>query len=340
MAVLFMDSFDHYVSADITKKWTSLSVTAISAANGRNGTASARMSNYFNELKKTLTAKQTHIIGVALRISAYPASNQALISLYDGATTQCDVRITSAGKLLVTRAGTQLGTTGTTILSLNTFYYIEFKCKIDNTTGTTEVHINTVAEANLTTTGQDTQNTANATADTLKLGDVNNGGTAANVDWDDLYWCDNSGAQNNDFLGDCRVQALLPSGAGGNTQWTPLSGANYTNVDEAAPNDDTDYVSDATVGDRDTYAYGDLASSTGNVKAIQTMHYARKDDAGTRTIAPVVRIGATNYDQANLPNLSTSYQYLPQIEELSPASGIAYTVSEINGAEFGTKVIA
>jgi hypothetical protein len=47
---------------------------------------------------------------------------------------------------------------------------------------------------------------------------------------------------------------LLPIADGVNTSWTPKSGAtHYTMVDESACNGTTDYVSETTVGERDSY---------------------------------------------------------------------------------------
>ena len=50
------------------------------------------------------------------------------------------------------------------------------------------------------------------------------------------------------------TSALLPSGEGTNLAWTPSTGTvHYTLVDESACNGVTDYVSETTVGDRDSY---------------------------------------------------------------------------------------
>lgn len=344
MTMLFMDSFDHYVTADILKKYTSLMTgNQTIGAFGRNGTNGLNCVYNAGGVQKTIgTASATVIAGFAHTITANTAAAQdaAFFAFTDAGTVQVDLRWNgSTRQLFVTRNGTQIGSTGTTVLSLGVAYYIEFKVTINNSTGSFEVRINGVTE--ITGSSLDTQNTANATVDGIRLGRSNNIDNTQNPDYfDDLYFCNDSGANNNTFLGDLRIQCIFPDGAGGNTQWTPSAGSNFQNVDETAPNDDTDYNSDATIGDRDTYTYGNLSPSTATIKAIQIMTYARKDDAGTRTIAPVLRIGGVNYDQSNLPNLTTTYQYLPQVIEVSPATTAAFTLSEVNGMEAGAKVIA
>ena len=338
MTMLFMDSFDHYATAQLGLKYTTVAGSFTVGAVGRNSTNGALCPNTTGSglLRKSITSAATIISGFAFSLSALPPSQDTIIFiLSDAGTEQVSIRVeTGTGKLKVIGAGTVRGTS-TTALSLNTFYYIELKATIANS-GSVELRINGTSEVNVS--GVDTQTTANASADGVGL--ACQGNQTANYIFDDYYVCNGLGTVNNDFLGDLRVQAIFPDGAGGNTQWTPSANANWQNVDETTPNDDTDYNSDATVGDRDTYTYGNLSPATASIKAVQIMTYARKDDAGTRTIAPVVRLSAVNYDQASLPNLTTSYQYLPQVLETSPATTVAWTLSEVNGAEFGEKVIA
>lgn len=220
------------------------------------------------------------------------------------------------------------------MLSTSTFYYIELKAKIDNSTGSYTLKIDGSTE--LTASGIDTQASGNASADRLRIAVGNN---SFNSNWDDLYLLDDSGsAPLNDFLGDVRCTSLLPNGAGNYTQWTPSTGSNFQVVDETAPNDDTDYNSDSTVGHKDTYTFQDL-TGTGTVYAVQSHLWARKDDAGTRQIAPLLRSGGSD-NTGTTVSLSTSYAYYNQIYETNPITAAVWTVSDVNGLEAGAVVIA
>ncbi|MDO8562376.1 MAG: hypothetical protein Q7S25_00875, partial [Candidatus Limnocylindria bacterium] len=243
-------------------------------------------------------------------------------------------------RLQVFRSGTLLATSAGTYPA-NVYNFIEFKVTINSVTGSYEVRVNGAVDANLSASGVNTRGVGtNNSTNMLRVGGVA-GANTLGAYIDDLYICDLSGAANNDYLGDVRVQALLPNAAGAHSQWTPSGGAvaNYTMVDEATPNDDTDYNSDATVGDIDTYAFSDLTPTTGTVKAVQTVIDARKDDAGTRTIAPVVREGGVDYVGPN-HNVGTTYAFQMDIYETDPATAAAWTVAAVNGDEFGVKVIA
>lgn len=337
--MLFCDSFDHYVTADFTKKGYAVSGGPTIGAYGRNSTSGLRLpASNGDAITQTVAAVATLIAGCAFKPISYWSSAANLISFQESGTTHVGLYLgTAAAPYLSVRngSGTVLAT-GTTPIQIGTSYYLEFKANIHSTTGSYTVRINGAVE--LTGTNVNTRNGGAGTANQVRLGSST--GVLINGDIDDYYICNSSGTANNDLLGDIRVQALYPSAAGATSAWTPSAGANYTTVDETTPNDDTDYVSSATVGQIDTYAMGDLSSSAGAVKAIQHVPYARKDDAGTRTIAPMLRISGVDYVQANLPNLSTSYQFLPLIVENSPATAVAFTVAEVNAMEGGVKMIA
>ena len=114
MALRFVDGFDHYVTADITKKWNSNNSGVISSTAGRRGGGSLRWvsGNSNNAVVKTLDAQATWILGVALSVSSVPSLTSTFLRLLDAGTVQCDLRINVDGTLSVTRNGTAL-TNGT-----------------------------------------------------------------------------------------------------------------------------------------------------------------------------------------------------------------------------------
>lgn len=338
--LLFCDSFDHYATADVGLKWTvpgpqgGLTIGAF----GRNSTNGMHCQNDNGGPRKALPASvATLVAGVAFRPQQFGA-NTRVISFIDGSTEQIELWFNALQKLEVRRGATLLATS-TTVLSLATYYYLEFKATIHPSAGAYEVRINNIAEAALTASGVNTRSSANSTADSVAVcvGQFTAQGTG--WDFDDFYVCDTSGAQNNDFLGDIRVQYIAPTGAGATTQFTPSTGANWQNVDDAAPDGDTTYNSDATPGDIDTYAMSNLVSTAGSVKAVQTLISARKDDAGVRTIAPVVRHGGVDYPGTNV-NIGNTYTFYREVMELNPGTGVAWTVADVNAAEFGVKEVA
>lgn len=339
MAIRFMDSFDHWAIGDYLSKWTSSSHTTqnVSITTGRHGSGYQAAGYGDRTLSKVFdtSPQDTWICGVAVNWASF-AQTFAFISFRDGASAQCEVRTNSSNRLYVARNGTTLGT-GTTTLQTGVWYYVEFKVVIHDSTGVAVVKLNETTEINLS--GVDTRN-AGTTCDTFQLGD--RGSFGGTITWDDLYVLDGTGSSpTNDFLGDVRVQALSPNANGNTSNLVGSDGNstdNYLLVDESTPNGDTDYVEAAAVGDKDTYNYGALTPTTGSVYGIQILPYARKTDAGTRKIATVARHSGTEEDSADLI-LGSSYTYLPNIRETKPGGG-AWSISDINAAEFGVKVTA
>jgi hypothetical protein len=157
-----------------------------------------------------------------------------------------------------------------------------------------------------------------------------------------MYVVDTSGTDQTTFCGDVHVETTLPTSDGANTDFTPDTGTtHYTQVDDSTstfPDGDSTYVASSDVNDKDTYGFADLAILTGTVYAIQTNIYARKDDAATREIAPVIRQGGSDYDGTTVA-LSTSYAFKSQIYENDPSDSANWTVGKVNSAEFGVKVV-
>jgi len=346
MALRRLENYDYLITADLPNRFTSLAgapTPTVSAGNGRNSTASLRTTNQSQGWALTLDAQATWIVGFSYRPNTLPASSQVIVAFFDSAVNHVTFNLKADGTIEV-RRGTVAGTvlaTSTAVLSAATTYYLEFKVTIDDSVGVAQLRVNGVLDATLDFAG-DTRNAGNASANQIQY--QQQASSARTVDQDDLYILDGTTGDadqpNNDFLNDVRVEALLPSGAGTTTQWTPSAGSNYQNVDDAAPNGDTDYNSTATVNNEDTFAMGNLATATGVVQGCELINYARKTDAGSAVLAPVLRISGVDYVGSD-DALGTGYTYQSdQVYDVSPATGIPFTIAEINAIEAGYKKTA
>lgn len=364
MALLFMDSFDHYATADLTEKWTSSlnapgNLTISIAAGGRRGSSSFRLTTFSGMGSNTAAGVQKVlapgdagcVVGCAFACSSAAvlgATGPALLAIRDGAAAQMTLRLNPNLTLSVVRGtagGTVLGTTAAA-LSAGVVAYLEWKVVIHPSAGTVDLRINGVSVLSLT--AQNTRSTANTSWNGLALGPPdavagmwNSGATGGpTLDFDDLYVLDTTGAAPlSGFLGDCRVDALYPTAAGANTGWTPSAGANWDCVNETAPNDDTDYTSAATVGVTDTFVIPDAPVPGSTIYGVQHCLSAKKMDAGAAAIAPMIRASGTDYPGANL-NPGTAYAVLQQIAAVNPATGAQWTEAGFNAAEFGYRKTA
>src|SRR5262245_6085768 len=320
MAVRFMDSFDHYGTAQLGDKYD---VVANSPA-----IASGRFGNGFfadagsspRQVTKILDNQPTWIIGFAARFAEITQSTSTIfLRLFDGATNQVDLRRISSGFIRVTRNGTTLADASTP-LSNNVWFYIEFKVTINNS-GSFELRMDGV---NVASGSADTDNSGNARVDRFMLSGIQQTGADDDFWADDLYVLDGTtGAGSNpcnDFLGDMRIECLFPNGNGYSSHWVGSdanSTDNYLLVDEPSPDEDTTYVESSNVSDIDAYTCTNLASASGSIYAVQPIMRAKKSDSGTRTVRNIARLSGTNSESAS-HTLSTSYRYLPSIFETKP----------------------
>jgi hypothetical protein len=283
-------------------------------------------------------AQATWIIGFAYQTTNVGVGDIIATIIGSDGTVHGSIFIDTSRRLSVLR-GTGAATlaTGTTVLTLGVWYFIELKYKIDSAVGTYELRINGAVE--VSGTGANTRNGGvAASADHFSLNYPGTNTPSAHL-WDDFYACDDQGSVNNGFLGDIRVQAVYPSGNGATSNMVGSdsdSTNNYLLVNEASSDGDSTYVQSATLNDKDTYAMGDITPTSGTVYAVKPILTVRKDDAGARSVATICRLSSTEVLSSDRA-LSTSYQHLWDIRETKPGGG-AWSVSDVNAVEVGVKV--
>ena len=329
MALVLIEGFDHLTAAEVTAKGWTANPSSMQA--GQFAGQCARCS--FAALTKTLPSTYSTVIaGFAYRPDSSADINEFFTILTGAGSTILTLSLDTGtgGHLVVKNSGGTTIATGTTVISASTWYYIEVKLFVNGASGTVEVHLGGATEI-ASTTG----NFGSTNAGQISLNKQSRG---RSWDYDDIYVADTSGAApRNTFLGDVRVQTIYPTGAGAHTAWTPDSGSNYARVNETLADGDTSYISDATPGDIDTYVFGDIDAAA-TVLAVQTNLYARKDDANTRQIAPVVRQSGTDYAGTTV-TLTSSYVAYTQIYNQDPTVA-DWTASAVNANEFGVKEVA
>jgi len=351
MAFLFCDSFDKYgTSASVAETgYDSAFITlSLSTSIKRTGTHSLTLSTS-NWIESTINAPiaasgSTAIVGVGLYIDAVGTGGAIeFIQIKEGATVHMTLALTRTGassgqmKMAVYRgdAVTLLGTS-TYEVADDTWYYIEFKTTIHDTTGAYEVRVDGVNR--LSASGVDTRNGATGVFNTFRVSCPVNGSN--NTFIDDLYVLDGSGGSMNDFLGPQSIQWLVAqSGDGSNADWTPSTGGdNGAMVDENTPDADSTYNTSTTVGHKDTYNLANL-TLTGTIRGVQSVLRMRKTDASARTIKTVFRSNGTDYDQTEQEVLTT-YSNIVEPRATDPDTSAAWTSSAVNALEVGPKVFS
>lgn len=349
MALRFVDGFDHYDRPQATRKWTNIfsshDTWETTTTNARFGLGRCFYANggtgFEVRLIKFLDSQATFIAGLAYRNNGGVFWPTTIFGFMDSLQIQTDVRQMATGKLVVTRDGTNIGSdVGNFVMASNTYYYLEFKC-----TFKTDATGSFTLKANGTTirsgTNVQTSATANNTANQIYIGSNSALGAGWDMNIDDLYLCDATGASNNDFLGDMRVRTLVPTSDGTYTAWTPTpSGTHFNKVNEIPATDDTNYVETSTVNNVDSYNFTQIITNPMNVKGVQMCICARKTDAGTMTLNPFIRTSdSVDRPQAVAMTLTDNYIYHNHVQAVDPATSAAWTISNLNATQFGVKLV-
>lgn len=298
-----------------------------------------RISGYCLEIDDTsaqfstpvLTNNATMTFGTAFRSDG--SDDYPIVALYDGNQKGINIRLDHAtGEISLWRDNNWIAATTGLGIQVNTWYYVELQVTCDNVTGAYEVRVgeNDV----LSDSGLDTQAGSNAYHDRV----VFLPGAACLARWDDIYVCDGSGTDNNDFLGNCKVTPLYPDGDD-TDNWTTACQANhYENVNMNPSDEDANYVEEDTVNVTDLYDYDDLGGGIASVFGLQINTECRETDANSFDIKLPVDSNGTQNDGAALTIGTTDWVTKTRLVETDPDTGNLWTVNAINAAKFGIKV--
>lgn len=339
-----MDGFDFYNATLGLRNWSAFGNNAeqISQITGRFGGGAFRLtsgggSNGRAGVQKTADFAPGGItggfsFGFAMRFNSMGGGVDRAQLQTTANNRVCSVGMNGSNQLYIGNAAGSSVATGTTALQSGIWYHIELIGNTVSTTANLTLYLNGIQEA--------TASSVNIGSTAINRYDfectAGNSGTV-NEDVDDVYVI-GAGSQH----GDLRIETIRPHTAGTTAQWTPNASTNVSRVGDANDNlnndGDTTYNQDSNPGDIDTFVPQQLSGTAGTVIAVQTNLVARKDDAGTRQIADVIRQGGTNYAGTTTGGLAASYLFYTQMHDQDPTA-TDWTVANVNGDEFGYKLV-
>lgn len=354
MALIVYDGFDHYNStADMMQRFGVWQYNSFNSAgiipNGRAGYGKMLAIGYgtgsaFNAVLSTPINQVT--IGFAVNFSGSNAN--LTFTFYDALTgaTQCTWILNSTlGTITFVNALGQTIATGLNCLSANGWYFVELQNVIGPvsgaTPGTAAIRINGQRISSFPDlVGVDTQ-AAGAHASFSMFHIQTSAYNALGAYMDDLYIADGTTGPgsypNNSFLGDVRSASLFPI-SNSAVSWVPLANSNWQEVSETAMDSDTSYNRTATAGAQDSFNLGALDVDVNQVIGLQVTVAVRKEDAGSRTVAPVVVIAGVTY-VGTAVSVDVSYLYITSLWPINPGTGASWTAADVNGMQAGYVVV-
>lgn len=247
-------------------------------------------------------------------------------------TVHFGLALDTAGQLYVTRGTTTVATATTPAIPPDTWTHIELRVWIDNSVGRITVKVNGATGIDFT---GDTQNAGTGVVSAIYIQNSSNNGA---LYYDDLYVYSITDFAADPWVGDARIFSMSPDSVGNYSQWSPISGSvNYQNVDEQTTDGDTTYVFASVSGTMDSYGFSDMSAS-GTVTGIVAWWTARKDDAGTRMLAPLCRRNSIDALGTAFA-LADGYALYNQVWEVDPTISGSWSLANLNATEFGMKLV-
>lgn len=361
MALVRIEGFDHQdTSTDLVAEvgkfvWrTAINVTFTAYGSGLNNIGKAIEFGSSGSLTGVLsTALTTAFFGSYILIPTSAVANKFNIAVWNSVTQnptiadptgQISLVFNSAnGSISAYRnifggfgaSPTLLFTTSNNTFPNNSAFFCEVGFTISPTVGALNVAINGASVISLT--GINNSQDGGVIFDSILYGSTYEG-DASSCLIDHFYFLDSTTGPGtyplNGFIGPVNVYTLFPNGAGSSTQYTPLSGANYTQVEETAMDSDTTYNSSDTIGNKDLFTIQPLPTGSTPIAAQVTGAY-RQDSGGTRAVASHLKSGTTDVAGTNT-TLQTTYTYQHDVYPQDPNAGPgAWTVTTINNAQIG-----
>jgi len=327
--VIFMDGVDIEQTSGSAAWWSAFSGSAPSVTSGiTDAHDRAWQTNSGGRPILTLpTATSTPSSGMRFRVTS--DVSVGLLRFFNGSDIHIDVNYVAGGNFQVLKNATQLAISTGNHIALNTWYPLEVSAVIHDTTGSFTCKLyddsGTLLET-LTDSDVDTRDGASTTAASTLFGAINQ--------YEDL-WIDSTGT----LYGPWRIEVLAPNGAGNYAQLTrggTDSGANFSQVNEAPAQiggAGDDYVDSTGSNQRDSYVLANR-SITGTPRSVG-VHAVSQRISGSPTLKLFLRIGGVDYDGATTFTATATSAFFSQYWSNNPATGNAWTDSDIDGMEAG-----
>jgi hypothetical protein len=250
------------------------------------------------------------------------------------ADTQVSLVMQSDGKLDLFRGGYggTLLAAGTTTITVGSWFYIELRVYIDDSSGEYELRIDGNTEYSATTV--DTRNDATYNFGSRIL--FYNPYNGDDCFIDDVYVLGDTANTAGGFLGDCAIETYMPNADGTQTDFTRSTGSTDWELVDEVPASETDYLYSSTAADQVTVNFANAGAGADIVAAAAWAHCSMGSGGG-RDIKLLCDSGAT-LDASTSKRLRNDAAVMEGYL-VDPNTAAAWTLTNLNLAEFGIEVV-
>jgi hypothetical protein len=352
MALVLVESYERYAAAadigtdndDLTTQWTRDTNFDLNASGGRFGEqcadSTANGADHIMRFPNTRSGSNTFIAQFAfkpLHGGLGTIGGQMVCGMFNSSgLAHWRLFVMPTGAFYIANAANAEGNFAAPgHLRMNAWNYIQIKVVMTDTGSfTMKVNGATVYNAVSGDFSQSSGNTSNIQQFWFS-------GSAGNHLFNHVLLMDGSGATFNDFKSDMRYEHRVVDADGSVVDWTASAGSDFQCVDEAlaAYNDDTDYISSGTTDQDSLFTHENIAAASGTIHFVAQMALSRSDTAGDK-ITLVCKSGGTTSVGADLALIGTTvtaYRWRKRFYETDPNTAAAWSVANIDAAEFGVR---
>lgn len=358
MALLFLDGFDHYDPQALDEngdpllsrgKSDVLSPLARRITGRRPSSFALRIPDASQNhepggYEKHLPARGTLTVGASMRWSSTRNDDPVLIGIAEASGRRAFwLRVNQNGRIGLVRWSRwmwieQVAETQTP-LPAGGWHYLELQVVqglAGQASGSLTVRVN--GSQVLQAIQQVTREAGEGELSSIFFGARPGDPAYARVDADDLYVTDTSGTANTGFLGDVRIDALLPRANGSHAQWAaqPPSTPAWEVLSDHS---DASALTAATAGLRHSVALQPLpAMNSPVIHGVQVLLLARKSDAGQASLRSLAVSGTQTALGAPVA-LRDNLGWQPTVLERDPNGNSPWTPATLAAAEFGAESV-
>jgi hypothetical protein len=247
---------------------------------------------------------------------------------------QTRLRILLADQVELRRGSGTVLDTSASVLSEDTWHFVEIKLELVQATGSYEVKVD--GNSVFSDAGPvDVLEGTETTCDFIRVW--------LTPHWyvDEIYILNTDGSVNNDYLGIyTRIEPYYPDEDGTTSDWTPSAGSDhYALVDETSEST-ANYVSSGTITDLDLFKFTDI-TATDTIHAVKLETYIGLSEvAGVRDARIQAVSGVTTSNGATFGVVDQTEQVESRILETDPNTSSLWLQAGLNAAEFGVEVMS
>lgn len=340
MALLFLDSFDHYL--DLGEKWDAEffgAAIVATQAQGRFTPGALKISGTGGGGTRTKNvSSSTELIAGFAWNNVDGDTNVGTFRFIDNNDNDADLIIDSTSGVATLTMNGQTATTAAAVFTGSVWQHVEMRVRVGTTTGELEIRRGGTQVALLV--GVDTQPAGFTGLVGFVVVAANNN---INHHMDDLYILDNTGpAPQNTFLGDTRVTVLRGKADGTNNDFTPTGSAtNFGAINETLHDADTTFVEAGQLGAKEDYNnsdFVDLGISPGTIFGVQTVNAAKKTDAGTLKYKDQMIVAGVAFSGAEVTATSGVYKMTTFVRDTDPSDSAAWTEAKVAAVGSGFEI--